>query len=94
MFDEEALSESFTGTPALSIPKLNFMPECDSELGLAPSHATHFSESLLFCTIQFEQLHIPDDFLNLSPNEILTAGSVDDVRVGLVANAGPFVSLA
>lgn len=88
-FDEEALSDSFT---ALSIPKLNFMAECDSEPGLAPSHATHFNESLLFCTIQVEQFHIPDDFFNLSPNEISTVDFVDDVSVGLVAKAGPFVS--
>jgi hypothetical protein len=94
MFDEEALSDSFTETPALSIPKLNFMAECDSEPGLAPSHATHFSESLLFCTIQLEQFHIPDDFFNLSPDEISAANSVDDVSIGLVANAGPFVSQA
>lgn len=93
-FDEEALSDSFTGTPALSIPELNFMAECDSEPSLAPLHATHFSESLLFCTIQFEQLHIPGDFLNLSPSEISTVDSVDDVRVGLLTNAEPFVAQA
>jgi hypothetical protein len=39
MFDEEALSDSFTDTPilspAISIPKLNFVADCDSEPGLA-----------------------------------------------------------
>jgi hypothetical protein len=93
MFDEEALSDSVTGTPATEIPKLNFVAECDSEPGLAPSHATHFSEFLLLCTIQIEQLHIPSVFF-MSPNEVPNADSRDDVGVGLVANAGPFVSQA
>jgi hypothetical protein len=35
VLDEDALSDSFTETPALSIPKLNFMADCDSEPGLA-----------------------------------------------------------
>ncbi|PNF42977.1 hypothetical protein B7P43_G09583 [Cryptotermes secundus] len=79
MFDEDALSDSFTGTPALSIPKLTFMAECNSEPGLAPPQATHFSVSLLFCTIHFEQFHIPDVFLNPSPNNIPTVDCAGDV---------------
>jgi hypothetical protein len=35
MFDEEALSDSFTETPVLSIPIPNFMADCDTEPGLA-----------------------------------------------------------
>lgn len=47
IFDEEAMSDSFSETPALSIPKLNFMADCELESGLIFSHCTHFNESLL-----------------------------------------------
>jgi hypothetical protein len=94
MLDEEAVSASFNGTPALSIPKLNLTVECDSEPGLALSHATHFNDSLLFCTMQSGQSHAPGGFLNLSPKPRPSVDFEDDVGADLVANTGLFVSQA
>jgi hypothetical protein len=94
MLDEEAVSTSFNGTPALSIPKLNLTVECDSEPGLALSHATHFNNSSLFCTMQSGQFHVPDGFLNLSPNKTSVVDIEDDVGVDLVAKTGLLVSQA
>jgi hypothetical protein len=51
IFEEEELSNSFTETLALSIPKLNFMSESDSEPGLAPPHASGFDKLLSFSTV-------------------------------------------
>jgi hypothetical protein len=88
MFDEEARSASFTETPALSIPKLNFKADCDPESGLTFSQCMHFNESLLFCTMQSGQFHVPDGFLNPSPSKTSVVGNGDDV----VPSTDPFVS--
>jgi len=93
-FVEEAMSDSFTETPALSIPKLNFITDCVSEPCLALPHATHFSEALLFCTIQSVQSHEPAGFLNLSPNPRPNVDFNDEVAVDLAVNTGLLVSQA
>jgi hypothetical protein len=89
MFDD-----SFTETQALSIPKLNVMFDCDSKLGLVPSHLRHFNKSLLFCTMQFGQFHVPDGFLHPSPNKTAPVDTEDNTGVGLVVKTEVFVSQA
>jgi hypothetical protein len=82
------MSDAFTETLALSIPKLNFTVDSGSEPGLALVHATQFNVSVLFCTMQSGQSHVPGGFLNLLSNPRPTLG--DD----LVANTGLCVSQA
>jgi hypothetical protein len=93
-FVEQALSDSFTETPALSIPKLNFIGDCVSEPCLALPHATHINESLVFRTIQSGQSHEPAGFLNLSPNPRTNVDFEDEVGIDLAINTGLLVSQA